>query len=670
MKLLYHPHGSTKAVSPFDTAIMAAASGQAVRLVCPYIGLSYLQRILAQCSGWQLITDVREWCGSAGSREVGPLLAFLGENVDQVRHLEGVHAKTVIGGRAAYLGSANLTHAGILARTELGVSVAQPELLAELREWFDGLWASADALQDHDLAQLRAWHAQGAAGGRDFAERGIPKVGRSALRPVAIHDGHASERAPQPVPTQAVQGSATAEHAQPVPESDAVTVVEGFIDRRAAHGFTVEEVRRALVNAGHDMTAQGIESLLLQYRANHPATVFEPDTVNRLVFANGAYRQSTAERFKQDVQRFDVYLVALIDALDLRESRAVPSFEHLQESGAFTAMELGPLPAQLRRAGMLLDDGPGMRLNPSWEWKGRFQVYEQARTRWMHKQAQGRFAQAPVAVVAARPVPAPVPAPVPDQSDALVDAIMAATARQTEPPSEALPPELVALLGPTMEPQAPEESHALRNHTVAGWMDRKLSDATIDSVYMMVLDLKESGKLNFHSSRDLAYFIGQKMRLDFELVEAAFFLHKQDKYPLFEMTSWNAGLNVLVRPKSCDGSRFPKTKGRLTRMAAEAKVSAEQRQRKAKFIGAYRVTADEAKRQARRDKKAKTTYGPNPNPEVEAAYKEERAKILQSLAENDRRDKPVNRHTRVKRRKMLTLKLNALKPPGIRVIKP
>lgn len=422
MKLLYHPRGSTKAVSPFDNAILAAATGQSVRLVCPYIGLSYLQRILAQCGDWKLVTDVREWCASAGSREVPPLLAFLGQNTHQVRHLEGVHAKTVIGTRAAYVGSANLTQRGILARTELGVSLAQPELLAELRQWFDGIWTDADPLQAHELVELLAWHEQSKAVWRDDTDRNVPKVGKSALRSVAIQDASVRERAPQAAsqpPTQPARATAASaglvasvaaqdpvRHASRSPqlvESDAGTVVEAFIDSWATYGFTVEDLRRELMTSGHEMSALEVEYTLQRYRANHPATVFEPDTVNRLVFASGAYRQTTAERFKQDVHRFEVYLMALIYAMDFRESRAVPLFEGLQESGAFTAAELAQLPAQLVRAGLLQQEAMGVHLNPAWEWKGRFQVYEQARARWAQKQARGRFDQAPTVVAAMRP---------------------------------------------------------------------------------------------------------------------------------------------------------------------------------------------------------------------------------------------------------------------------
>jgi len=56
------------AVSPFDQGILDATAEQAVRMVCPYIGIAYLQHMLAQSTEWLLVTDVNKWVPAGPKR--------------------------------------------------------------------------------------------------------------------------------------------------------------------------------------------------------------------------------------------------------------------------------------------------------------------------------------------------------------------------------------------------------------------------------------------------------------------------------------------------------------------------------------------------------------------------------------------------------------------------
>jgi len=63
----------------------------------------------------------------------------------------------VIGPELAYLGSANLTSAGILARTEMRVLVKEQPLVQELHRWFDGLWWQYASLELAEVESFAHW---------------------------------------------------------------------------------------------------------------------------------------------------------------------------------------------------------------------------------------------------------------------------------------------------------------------------------------------------------------------------------------------------------------------------------------------------------------------------------------------------------------------------------
>jgi hypothetical protein len=156
-RLLYHNPDRPDGVSPFDEAILRIASADNVCFACPYISLAYFHRVIQLTKSWRLLTDVEEWLRSNDSTQRERVYEFLANNRFLIRHSSRLHAKVVIGSRAAMLGSANFTDAGIRKRTEVGVRLEDEPQVQELTEWFDAQWRRADELDKVRLKRIAAF---------------------------------------------------------------------------------------------------------------------------------------------------------------------------------------------------------------------------------------------------------------------------------------------------------------------------------------------------------------------------------------------------------------------------------------------------------------------------------------------------------------------------------
>ncbi len=151
-RLIYHtPDSMTGAASPFDTAIMDMTEGQDLQIACPYLGLSYVQRIIERSNAWRLLTDVQEWLTSQDHESRGRIVDFILANRQRVRHCKDLHAKVLIAGTQALTGSANFTEKGITRRVEVSVLFDGCEQVEELRVWFDMLWDCTTPVAEADL---------------------------------------------------------------------------------------------------------------------------------------------------------------------------------------------------------------------------------------------------------------------------------------------------------------------------------------------------------------------------------------------------------------------------------------------------------------------------------------------------------------------------------------
>lgn len=153
--LTYHQPGEALGtVSPIDEAIDQMVRGQHVDIVCPYIGLPYLKRIIKQASSWKLLSDVEQWIVSQSENSRKKIYNFITMHPERVHHYRDLHAKVIIAEEKAVVGSANFTEKGITRRIEMCVLFQKTSEVAELRVWFDTLWQRCAPVDSDALARF------------------------------------------------------------------------------------------------------------------------------------------------------------------------------------------------------------------------------------------------------------------------------------------------------------------------------------------------------------------------------------------------------------------------------------------------------------------------------------------------------------------------------------
>jgi phosphatidylserine/phosphatidylglycerophosphate/cardiolipin synthase-like enzyme len=108
-ELVYHDPADRTGVSPFDRIIREITEDMEVLIACPYVSSDYFQDITEKTDEWFLLTDVREWLSIHRQTNREAIQEFLIEHRDYVRHVSDLHAKVVVGGDRALIGSANFT---------------------------------------------------------------------------------------------------------------------------------------------------------------------------------------------------------------------------------------------------------------------------------------------------------------------------------------------------------------------------------------------------------------------------------------------------------------------------------------------------------------------------------------------------------------------------------
>lgn len=156
-KLIYHDKKSLKKkVSPFDRAIFELVEKKSIKIVCPYIRLSYIKRIINFSNGnWLLITDLNELIKSQiGQKNRTKIKDFILDNKNRVRHCSSLHAKAIITKEKIFFGSANFTSNGITRNNELSVLIDDLDKVIELNDWFDEWWDKSISTNDAQLTEL------------------------------------------------------------------------------------------------------------------------------------------------------------------------------------------------------------------------------------------------------------------------------------------------------------------------------------------------------------------------------------------------------------------------------------------------------------------------------------------------------------------------------------
>lgn len=151
-RLIYHtPTSAEGGLSPFDEAICSIVHNSDIDIACPYLGLNYLKRIFYLSHSWRILTDVEEWLAVFSDASRQKIYNFISEHSESIRHCKDLHAKVILGGDKALLGSANFTKKGITGRTEVSVFFEAELQVEELKEWFDYLWLQSSPVQLNEV---------------------------------------------------------------------------------------------------------------------------------------------------------------------------------------------------------------------------------------------------------------------------------------------------------------------------------------------------------------------------------------------------------------------------------------------------------------------------------------------------------------------------------------
>lgn len=389
VKLLYHEPGAQGQTSPFDRALMNVASTGNLRLVSPYLGVDYLARLVRQAQHWLLISDVEEWLRSLSPRARGSAWSFIRDNQVRIRHCADVHAKTAIGDQSAVLGSANFTAKGILGRSELGVHVSEQRLVNELQVWFHDLWnASAPIVVDEGNAYIAWLESQAPAAG--VLGRVRISGDRSRVRATFFADTGQDDR-----PTNGLEDGvfSVAHIAQELFNqelSEAVanaTVIAAAIATMANRGsFGLRDVVATLKRNGARISTREVFTCLVTRTANFRGTVFDADTTNELILAQGTFAQSTRQPVVAALHPFDVQLCAIFKCITTRARTADGELlAQMAEACGVTELTIDQYLGQLERSGVLdYFDRPGelgqLKLARDFDWTvGRFAIFVNAK---------------------------------------------------------------------------------------------------------------------------------------------------------------------------------------------------------------------------------------------------------------------------------------------------
>jgi len=92
-----------------------AQDGGPLYMVYPYINFNCLRTCNDKNPSWRLLTDVKEWRKFHTVNRCEPIVNWIEQHQERVRHCKDLHAKVMIDAWAAMVGSANFTNKGLVA---------------------------------------------------------------------------------------------------------------------------------------------------------------------------------------------------------------------------------------------------------------------------------------------------------------------------------------------------------------------------------------------------------------------------------------------------------------------------------------------------------------------------------------------------------------------------
>lgn len=418
-RLLYHAPDNPSQESPFDRAIVQVVQDQAASIVSPYIGLQYLHRLIGLSRSWRLISDVLEWLSATPPKERIAVYEFLKKHEGMVHHYPAIHAKTVVSLVGAYTGSANLTDAGVLRRTEFGVLLTDADQVREIQQWFDAIWAETsppplqgvleliDELNQISHIAAEFGHVQTTpleSDARRVRAKLVNILGhepqKAAARPTSPIGTAQAHPAPVQAPTSTVSMVApsiqapVSELALPSPPSTSPTTptapaatgtfdleeeIAAFVASNAKGGFTFADLHHTMRRKWPRLSMQLTYQMILDSCASHPRALFSADAMNRLVYREGRFVQSNRDLLTHALKPLDEMVSRIIEHLSFEE--AVASQEDL-ESQIAPLRVLRLLLEGMVRSGFVVQMGAGLKLVPTAIWSPRLKLLERAHAKW------------------------------------------------------------------------------------------------------------------------------------------------------------------------------------------------------------------------------------------------------------------------------------------------
>ena len=322
MKLLYHSISSTNNTSPFDEAILQISTKQPIKIICPYIGLNYLQRLIKNSSNWLLVSDVEEWL-SAAKGEQRDVMSFITNHLGKIHHYPASHAKAVIGPQQAYLGSANLTKAGIQQRTELGMLVDNPTTVQELHHWFDALWSTT---QSPAMTELEAYlkHLYEEAIRIPQASPEKPKISSKAVQIRA-------KLIELPISPESATSKTTELNRVDNPQQTISTlsdILEKFPDGIPLQQFIAFELQQNLEKPTYH-ARRLVREKLHGLCVNYPRSIFYSRNTEQLILTDGKLQKASPTNVLSAIAPYDKVLGVIFRNLSFNEINPLPNLEKL-----------------------------------------------------------------------------------------------------------------------------------------------------------------------------------------------------------------------------------------------------------------------------------------------------------------------------------------------------
>lgn len=374
-KLLYHSKNSEDNESVFDKAISEICTNNAVKLVSPYIGIDYLQRITALSADWKLISDVNEWLSSSSAGDRLKIANFIKSNFEKIHHYNELHAKVVIGQDRAYLGSANLTSSGLLRRTEMGILIDDEILLQELNAWFDENWLDTAPPDLQEIAEFIQLNNEI----ENSLEKRVSNKIIQSKGTVIRKKPHLMENK-----NSTKNGEKVAENKiiQP-PDMNVNSFVSNALDKLSSKDFPIIDLHLLPEFCDSEFSRNQINDELSFFTANNPRTVFSLKTINRIIYQNQKFLLSSSPLLENSIEKYDKYLAGIIKNAHFNEGFFFLKNREFIELIGISSSEDKLLINSLIESGFILDNEDGtFFLSEDFDWPSRFKLFERACSAW------------------------------------------------------------------------------------------------------------------------------------------------------------------------------------------------------------------------------------------------------------------------------------------------